>query len=361
MFHLSIKLKKIIAGIVLGLALSDLALQAIESYQESSNSNSYSFSLHTTEGELLSRRAGRLQFELYPPSIYRNKPSQESSAFRINSLGLRGAETSSAPAGRRRIVLGGASTAFGYGASDDSHTLAAELEHALTGSEVVNTGVMGFTSQQELGFFVSDVMQLAPNLVISLSGWNDFFQQSWLGYSHGTSFEQLVSRLVLSANVTHLNPLRRFVFGAEQLFFPSVSDRLREAWKSFHEWPTFEPCPPNLAAGFVHNIKTMASLVSQVLRGRFIVVLQPSFNAMRVKRGILPAGQDPLFLSSSRGFNCFRDAASTELRKQGIEVYDLDSAYPLLSENVFIDHVHFTDEGNRILAQELSRLILNTP
>jgi lysophospholipase L1-like esterase len=93
----------------------------------------------------------------------------------INTLGLRGPEIAPArPPGGRRVACFGDSITFGYGVGDDEtypHFLGAEL--APYRVEVVNAGVTGFTSHQVVGFLRRLAPRLAPDVATFCIGWND--------------------------------------------------------------------------------------------------------------------------------------------------------------------------------------------
>lgn len=93
----------------------------------------------------------------------------------ISSRGLRGEELRvPKPPGRRRVLCFGDSITFGYGVGD-AETYPARLQAALAdrGVEVGNAGVTGYTSWQVLG----RLRRLAPELNADLAtfciGWND--------------------------------------------------------------------------------------------------------------------------------------------------------------------------------------------
>lgn len=91
----------------------------------------------------------------------------------INQRGVRGAEVE---VPKRpdlvRIVCFGDSITFGYGVSDDE-TYPVELARALPGVDVVNAGVTGFSSFQALGLAKRLLPGLDAKIATLLIGWND--------------------------------------------------------------------------------------------------------------------------------------------------------------------------------------------
>lgn len=98
---------------------------------------------------------------------------------RINQLGLRGPEVAvRKPAGVVRILVLGDSFAFGMGV-DEPHLFTTQLERSLEAEtssdfEVVNLGVLGYATDQELILFQELGVRLSPDLVILLMCDNDF-------------------------------------------------------------------------------------------------------------------------------------------------------------------------------------------
>jgi hypothetical protein len=92
----------------------------------------------------------------------------------INSLGLRGPEVGPKQEGVRRVLVFGDSFVFGIGV-DEPHLLTTQLAHMLGPSaEVVNLGVSGYSTDQELILFQELGPPLEPDLVILVACDNDF-------------------------------------------------------------------------------------------------------------------------------------------------------------------------------------------
>lgn len=90
-------------------------------------------------------------------------------------------DLSGKPPGTFRIVMLGGSTVAGDGASSSGTTIAAQLEQFLNATgdrsgrryEVVNAGAPGYVSAQESILFDLELVHYAPDMVITLDGWND--------------------------------------------------------------------------------------------------------------------------------------------------------------------------------------------
>jgi lysophospholipase L1-like esterase len=114
---------------------------------------------------------------LYDPEIrYVMAPSQkgwiDDGPTTLNSLGFRGAEvTIPKPHGRFRVVVIGDSLTLGWGVADDE-TFSARLERLLherfsnRDLDVVNLGVGGYDTRQEVTLLARNVSRLEPDLVL---------------------------------------------------------------------------------------------------------------------------------------------------------------------------------------------------
>jgi lysophospholipase L1-like esterase len=96
----------------------------------------------------------------------------------INSMGLRGPELSEVPDGGYRILVLGDSYVAGFEVDDDQ-TFSAALERQLTEElgvpvQVVNAGVRGYGTDQELLYYRERGRKLKPDLVILSIAFNDF-------------------------------------------------------------------------------------------------------------------------------------------------------------------------------------------
>jgi lysophospholipase L1-like esterase len=92
---------------------------------------------------------------------------------RHNALGFRGAEVGPKQADRVRVLVLGDSFAYGVGVENDE-TFSARLEALEPRLEVINTGVNGYGTGQQLLVLREDGLPLQPDVVIVAFFWNDF-------------------------------------------------------------------------------------------------------------------------------------------------------------------------------------------
>jgi lysophospholipase L1-like esterase len=311
----------------------------------------YPWSLNTSGGEPVSTW-GYLQLALHPFALYFNLPEQRARYYSTDGRGLRrnGGERPADPTAR--VVVVGGSAAFGTGLPSDADTFPARLEALLPGSDVRNAAVIGHLSGQELAYLVAELVDLRPDLVIALDGWNDLVDQS-------------------------VGPRRtRHTAGVSNSFF-LVEDRLRllyrlesGAWPSraAHAVPLVfknlarlvrsargEPAAPagaagagagalgrdpgSLAAAYARNVAKMRT-VAEAFGARFLCVLQADREALR-------AGAPP---AAALRYARFRSAARRRLDEAGVAHLDLNDLRGALDPGMFMDRVHLDARGNRAVA-----------
>src|SRR6188768_2749485 len=120
----------------------------------------YSPTLVDHAGRALSERPGHVRLVLDPFSGYRNLGNQRATSFTIDENGFRGGFRGGAD--RALAFLLGASTAFGHGVPRDDDTLASVLSRRQGRYRVVNAGVIGYESGQELGLMTHYLDRFGP-------------------------------------------------------------------------------------------------------------------------------------------------------------------------------------------------------
>ncbi len=166
---------------------------------------------------------------------WKNKPSttavygeaEFAIEVRHNALGFRGHEIArEKPDGVRRVLVLGDSFAYGIGVADDE-TFAARLERMVPGLEVINAGVNGYGTAQELLALRDEGPALQPDVVLLAFFWND------VGNSYTRDFPRFRlegERLVWPAPLATLPPpptTTRRAWLRHSYVYRFASDRLK--------------------------------------------------------------------------------------------------------------------------------------
>ena len=164
---------------------------------------------------------GLIQSDPDPQVSFRLTPGfsaeVEGKRYTVNQHGMRGEDLPiEKPAGSKRILVLGDSYAFGFGV-DDEDTISAQLERALRPDtpslQVLNMGVPGYQSGQELKVLERDGMQFSPDVVVLVYYANDNVKAAFhwdprlrltyvdeLGLPH--SLKQFLARSIIYSKVT---------------------------------------------------------------------------------------------------------------------------------------------------------------
>jgi hypothetical protein len=330
------RLALVAGGIVVGLTLAEAALRVSGRVRQMRRDARpvpyYTWSTYATDGRAVSPLTGPLKLVLDPVLLYRNQPDQAAPWFTINSRGYRGPELRAAEAGVPRVVLVGSSAAFGTGLPSDGDSLAGVLEAVLGRTEVVNAAVIGYVSGQERVLLETELLDLAPQTVLAFDGWNDLRSgrivrdgviapDPFLGIQNKCWTANQVQTSVLFA--------ARMVLAR---LFPELHKRVRRTLVMHaHAGPRRSRGERITARATAYARNVLAMSAACRARGvRFVAVLQPDRD------------QAP-------DYRRFRELALEALRGGGLNPIE-SSAIAGLQRTHFLDEMHLTAEGTRLIA-----------
>jgi hypothetical protein len=300
----------------------------------------------------------------------------------------------------RRILLMGGSAAMGLGASRRGQTIRDHLQVRLNEItqvpvEVLNCAVGDYSTSQSLIYYVTELVELEPHIVIALDGWNDFAHSFWgTKYSSGEwlpnttrSFDDnLEATLIRDGSLTEevQRELRRRrsprAISREQRRQRGAGD-VRAFARSSHGFVWDNPREWRVKTAavnwYLRNIRSLAMLTA----GRnacLLQVLQPSMLWPRENTsGVLERDVRAFFETrmptvaphaESYHQSLFEhlgkledDLANREFRASPQNVAVRDGSQWLLdrAENLYFDPVHFNDLGQLRIAQRLATEIVD--
>ena len=309
----------------------------------------YPLSINTTKGERI-RGAGYMKLVVHPFMLFKNLPNQKTPYFAINSLGFRGTEiNNSLTHGKKRIIVVGGSVAFGTGLKRDEETFPVQLEQILENAEVINAAVPGYLSSQELIYVVTELIDLKPNLIIALDGFNDFNHPRNIS----GEFDQMEEALRVSLIPSNLILRLKKVFN---LFYPEINKRIDRIRKKGIQKTTdiLITSKDNLAEDsnfysiqssyYSANIIKMARFLDS-LNCRFLCVFS-AFNGRNKE------GNEKIFIEQ---YALFRKEVKSRFDENKILYLDLND-YQFTNDK-FFDVVHLNASGNLEVAKIVSDAI----
>lgn len=346
----------------------------------------YHTSFHTHDGRPISTTHGPVKLALSPYLLYKTIPNQETDYFSINSIGLRGGEIGEKDPDQTRVLILGASTAFGFGAKGNSETFAALLDADPT-LEAINGSVIGYNSMQELRYFETELINLEPDYVITFDAYADIFD-AWhrlvaLG-KEKTDQEINYNMLVLpqiqgelAANyytkISAFAALGRFMrvtlrsSSCIRLLDDAVQNTIERSVKNQRR---ARPCPKMSEEYFNETVKAYTDnllRISEVCQQRnigYTAAFQPELGAKQPRTEQEEAVLNlidqlaPHYKNNYPAvYQRFIDASNQILQQQSVDTLDVthETEFAASPETLFVDSAHFTLRGNQIIAELLNQ------
>ena len=338
---------------------------------------------------------------------------QKNDYWQINKQGFRDSEPLplAKPAGEIRIFLLGNSTAFGYGSSSNEATISELLEARLaqrlaqqksspqlyrpdilpydeenvkkawakypklkSGTyRVINAGVPGYTSGNELAQVALSVLPYKPDLIIIFNGYTDLMLDSGEKATEIPQLEQLLNKKPqgFRGYINQLiQPLRNHshvvrIFQDNLLVPKSEEERntflFSEQLDNLAQYlPADEAELERRVDRYFQHHKQIVSL-SAGARIPLILANQPEFTGrdaskLSEEEGAIATQLGRDYIQTVRASYPQLIAANEQLSKifphnvKAISLYNLTDQYPTPS---FIDAFHLTDEANKVAAEQL--------
>ena len=280
--------------------------------------------------------------------------------FRVNALGFRGADFAAhKPPRTLRVACLGGSTTWGGGCSGDAATWPAVLETLLAKAlppggpwdrvEVINAGVAGYTLMESFVNFKMRVLPLEPDIAIVYHGINDarvigrgHFKPD---YTHvrGPWRIPLPSAADALLGWSHLYGLVRGGEGERRDLFDVVYT------SDFEELSMSD----NIEAGAQTFARTLQELVA-VARVNGCEPVLTTFTYTEE----LPVDRDWMLWFGFRTVDRLNKEAAGVAAYQGVTLVDLRAELGS-DPSLFVDPVHFRDEGNARFAQVVARTLVD--
>ena len=275
-------------------------------------------------------------------------------------------------------MLGGSSI-FGWDVLEESLTIPRLIENMDERLEVINAGVLGYSSAQELGLYIEDIYELRPDIVICYNFWNDIFFSLQAGeeYLGVNNIYNGIEILLREYYIADTRPIPGLMLFARNLFFKTNIGKGRQVYLKdvniLHELDRVNNelktdfSNPRIAASIKLYQKNM-KIFSNILSAdgiKFIVILQPELNRKKKitkqewdsQRMSLPNYQEyfaPIYAHAL-------PVAEKYFEQENILYLNMNEEEEFISNEttLFIDFVHNNTEGNKIIASIIYRYLLD--
>ncbi len=282
---------------------------------------------------------------------------------RHNALGFRGPEiTAEKPAGTLRVLCLGGSSTYGFSVSSDAATWPARLQARLQDShpyrriEVINAGVPGYTSFENLASFEFRGLDLRPDIVVSYAGYNDLRAATWPSpRGDNTQFRKSWTAPSRDRLTSVLECSRTFLL--LRWFLTDFRARTTElaSYVVVDEGPvpTLDRRRAMSAIAVRAYQRNLASLVGAARSHGVKVLLAPEgYGEATIGPDIAGLVGDGMFALAE----CVRGLAAREAAAGDVALFDAPRSLPIVP-GVFSEGVHLTDAGaDRLAALVAARL-----
>ncbi len=205
---------------------------------------------------------------------------------------------------------------------------------------VYSGAVTGYTTAQSLLKVMRDGLILKPDVVIDLSGVNDAHEKG--GYVMVSEYLQYVLGKIFSEGNSK-----------EQFNSWSQNDRRMRSTKSCSFGLQAEQ--DNISR-WENNIR-MTNAICSEFGISYYAILQPTSTVGKSKDKVIKKF-DALYLPEER-IKVWHDfyLAAKDLCKKYSYIYDMSDVFENVEGAVYFDHVHYTEYGNKILAEKIFELV----
>lgn len=267
-----------------------------------------------------------------------------------------------------RVFLLGGSTAV-QGINEDvtiSHYLEENLKKTIPNVEVINAGVAGYASDNELILLETEILQLEPDLVVVLDGRNDIY---YAAYPQACPAFQMKQTLDVLANYPKMTNLllysvktgfrkSRFLMLAFRTLFRSSPSTVYPRQTSFDQ---------SRIKNYIHNLTLMKSIL-EADKVKGVIVFQPTLGFCKNQ---LSAYEQTTFhyhqsIEKTDWLNQVKSVwpqVATEVRKISnsnlVKIYDFSCLFKDNRETVYYDSCHYVPRACKQIADQLAIMIKN--
>ena len=288
----------------------------------------------------------------------------EAPYFSTNSWGFRGAEFAlRKPAGVIRVVCLGASTTGGSQGDLETYPyfLQVELNQLFPGHsiEVINAGHHGTSIDDLLEILKARVLPLAPDVVIFYESSNNI---DWSEFLTDTSVRCPQEDCWL----TQYPVWYRFLYRRSALF-TLIADR--NGWRSTKAMPhTVSLVGPKVS--LIHYRDVLSDIVKETLSNRskimltsFVTIANEGMEVSQKQNLLLFDDMHRKMYPFTPGevaqvYEVFNQAAAGVASASGVPYADVSTEFPKELRYFSHDYIHFSPEGNRLLAGLLAQKLV---
>ena len=290
-----------------------------------------------------------------------------------NSLGFR-SDTELAipkPPGTFRVFILGGSTV--EGSYNDEWRLSAHLQKDLKKTyphvEVINAGVSGYSSDNELILLETKILDLQPDLVVVFDGVNDIYYSTSPAWQKRKDATYAQSKTLLDSLVNAPMPatVLSYVVKAGIQKVPTLTTLFRLLFRRIPTPVFLEEVHVNREGinTYLDNLRLIqAILEKKMIPG--VLVFQPTLgscknNLSEYERTIVDYFKGIPTNQISEIGKVWREVGTSvkaEPSSSLVRRYDFSCIFQRSTETTYVDSVHYTPRGYEIIADEIAKLVV---
>ncbi len=282
------------------------------------------------------------------------KPNQNFETISINQYSLRGDDfTFEKSDDVYRIIMIGGSTIFGVGSTSNESTIPGYLQKNLNefslpySIQVINAGYPGANSHSESKFVKDILLQFQPDMIVVYDGWNELQQPAEMLQQTNTNMISLFLRDLRVSFPFYNTPVLISEIGANIISSVSNNDS-----NLFDEKLEFEK-----VSWWKSNWDDVCELANEQ-DFEMVISIQPIIgigNKPLTDQESLILDSDPLFIKHA---NYMSNLVSEMYDMEHcLHTYDLSHSFDDVSEPIYFDQGHMSDNGNLIIANKFTEIL----
>lgn len=313
----------------------------------------------------LSYDYGNINSGYYPHTLWRARP-QQTATLNIDENQLRVTPEANCIEDAYTVLMFGGSTMWGWGAPDWG-TIPAYLQVQLDQTLyqpvcVINYGEEAYNSTQNLIDLMFALQRGdRPDLVIFYEGSNDIIYGLESGQPVHWQAPQIIQKL------DGVNPLVSLIQSTaisrlvNQVFSPNINNSESSIpILDFNLGPNLNSLDDELAGLAIENYKLVAALAS-AYDFEYLYFWQPIVGVG--EKSLTPPEQDSYQYLEENNYIASIVAIYTQLEEeaqQSDRMYSLTDIFDDYDEQIYVDNIHITLQGNEIVAQYMMSVIQST-
>ena len=292
-------------------------------------------------------------------------PNQDNKTIHINNFGMRGPDiTQDKPDDTYRIFIIGGSTVYDSGSTSDKTTIPGFLQEKIDKTmidqkvQVINAGIMGSTSIEEVFRIKNDLKNFDPDMIILYHGVNDA-ASPWERYTDHSNFETLPEKKILTFFQIYLPEYKTPI---NALYF---IERIKEGASGNNNNNSIETLYK------LENMLERSSLWHNRIKDVCEFGNEQGFKTMVILQPTLGTGNKPLVEYEHSYYLSFGGEKNTEiydifangllgLENHCYKAEDFRNVFDNVPEFVYFDGAHLADYGNEVVSQRIFQIIKPT-